>query len=275
MSRNRLGRLSGLSAVVVLLALLGGCAAAPDPRQALEQAQLDYRQVANDAAVLASAAKDVMRAGESLARAERLASYWGSEEDVAHYAYLSQRYSAIAREHHLLAVERQRLGRLVLERERLQLALREAKLLSVQQQSRWLEEQFVNLAATETERGLVMSLGDVLFDSGRAELKPGASRIVLKLLQFLQINPRRVVRIEGYTDSHGTAAENLALSRARAQAVADVLVDLGIDAGRIEVRAYGEGYPLAANASSHGRAQNRRVEIVFSDVQGRLGPERE
>ncbi|MNZ70894.1 putative lipoprotein YiaD precursor [compost metagenome] len=263
--------LLGLAALL----LLAGCAASGGSQQALEQARSSYQQLANDSAVLASAPKDVMRAGESLARAERLASYWGSEEDVAHYAYLSQRYSAIAREHSVLAEEQQRLARLQRERERLQSALREAKLLSVQQQSLWLEEQIVSLAATETERGLVMSLGDVLFDSGRAELKSSANRIVLKLYQFLQINPRRVVRIEGYTDSHGKAAENLQLSRARAQAVADVLTDLGIDAGRIEVRGYGEAFPLAANASSHGRAQNRRVEIVFSDEQGKLGPERE
>ncbi|MGH8473986.1 MAG: OmpA family protein, partial [Gammaproteobacteria bacterium] len=149
-----------------------------------------------------------------------------------------------------------------------------AKLLSVQQQGQWLEEQMLSLAASETERGLVMTLGDVLFDTGRAELKPSASRTVLKLVQFLQLNPRRVVRIEGYTDSSGEERKNLDLSRARAQAVADVLVDLGVEGKRIQVEGYGEAYPLAENAPSRGRAQNRRVEIDFSDEQGRLGPAR-
>ncbi|MNZ52913.1 putative lipoprotein YiaD precursor [compost metagenome] len=256
-------------------ALLGGCATHDNPQKVLEPARSSYQQLASDSAVLASAPKDMMRAGESLERAERLASYWGSEDDVAHYAYLSQRYSAIAREHSVLAAEQQQLTRLQREHERLQLALREAKLLSVQQQSRWLEEQMLSLATTSTERGLVMTLGDVLFDADRAELKSAANRTVLKLHQFLRLNPQRIVRIEGYTDNRGQAAENLLLSRARAQAVADVLVELGIAAERIEVQGYGEAFPLAANASSHGRAQNRRVEIVFSDDQGQLGAPRE
>ena len=132
----------------------------------------------------------------------------------------------------------------------------------------------VSLATSETERGLVMTLGDMLFDAGRADLQPAANRTVLKLVQFLQINPQRRVRIEGYTDNTGDAAENLELSRARAQAVADLLVDLGVDAKRIEVVGYGVDFPVAENASARGRAQNRRVEIVFSDERGQLGAER-
>ncbi|MBU3058417.1 MAG: OmpA family protein [Pseudomonas indica] len=254
--------------------LLSACASQPNSEQALEEARIKFQKVKEDSNVLRSAPKDVIRAGESLARADRLSSYWGSGEDVAHYAYLSQRYSEIAVQHGELVMNQERAARLELERERLQLALREAKLLSVQQQGKWLEEQMVNLAATETERGLVMTLGDVLFDTGRAELKASANRTVLKLVQFLQLNPRRVVRIEGYTDSSGDKQENLELSRARAQTVADVLTDLGIDTKRIQVEGYGEQYPVAENASSRGRAQNRRVEIVFSDEKGQLGPSR-
>jgi len=224
--------------------------------------------------VLRSAPRDVIRAGESLARAERLSSYVGSGADVRHYAYLSQRYSEIAREHSNLVLNQERLAKLELERQRLQLALREAKLVSVQQQGKWLEAQIVSLATTQSDRGLVMTLGDVLFDTGQAELKNSASRTVLKLVQFLQLNPRRVVRIEGYTDSTGTPEDNLTLSRDRAQAVADMLVDLGVDEKRIQVEGYGDQYPIEANASERGRAQNRRVEIVFSDEKGHLGAPR-
>ena len=119
-----------------------------------------------------------------------------------------------------------------------------------------------------------MTLGDVLFDTGEADLKNSASRTVLKLVQFLQLNPKRVVRIEGYTDSTGNPEDNLRLSRERAQSVADMLVDLGVDEKRIKVIGYGDQYPVEANASERGRAQNRRVEIVFSDEKGRLGAER-
>lgn len=265
-----------LPAIACVLALgsLAGCSHSPLAEQSLERAHSEFQAVRDDTAVLRAAPRDVIRAGESLARAERLSGYWGSGGDVQQYAYLSRRYSEIARERSELALNQERLARRQLERERLQLALREAKLASVQAQSQWLEEQMVSLATDQTERGLVLTLGDVLFDSGEADLKPEANRTVLKLVQFLQLNPRRVIRIEGYTDNQGDEQENLELSRNRAQAVADVLSDLGIDGKRVQVQGFGEAYPLADNASSLGRAQNRRVEIVFSDDKGQLGGSR-
>ena len=252
---------------------LYGCAG-QQSEAALAQASVDFQKVKEDSNVLRIAPKDVIRAGESLARADRLTSYWGSGSDVKHYAYLSQRYSEIAREHSELILNQERAAKLELERQRLQLALREAKLLSVQQQGKWLEEQIISLATTQTDRGLVMTLGDVLFDTGEADLKSSANRTVLKIVQFLQLNPKRVVRIEGYTDSTGGKQDNLKLSRDRAQAVANVLMDLGIEDKRIQVEGYGDEYPVEVNASERGRAQNRRVEIVFSDEKGQLGAAR-
>lgn len=211
-----------------------------------------------------------MRAGESLEKAKRFASYLGGAEDAAHYAYLSKRYSEIARQHSEQMQNQQRAAQLAVERERLRQTLQEAKLLSVQQQGRWLEDQMISLAAAETGRGLVMTLGDVLFKAASAELEPSANRTLLKLVHFLQLNPKRMIRIEGYTDNRGDAAENLALSQARAQAVGNFIQGLGIDARRMEAVGYGEQFRVAENASARGRAQNRRVEIVFSDEQGRL-----
>ena len=255
--------------------LLSACASSQHSGdQALAAAHAAYQQVREDADVLRSAPKDLIRAGESLAKADRLSSYWGSSDDVLHYAYLSQQYSAIATQKSLLNLHQERALKLELERQRLQLALREAKLLSIQDQSNWLEEQMISLATIQHERGLVMTLGDVLFDAGESDLNVSANRTVLKLVQFLQLNPRRIVRIEGYTDSRGDAEQNLELSRARAQAVADALVDLGVDARRVEVQGHGESFPVTENASVKGRAQNRRVEIVFSDEQGQLGSSR-
>lgn len=260
--------------LAVLLVSLTGCALSPSHEEALDAARASFQAVKEDPDVLRAAPKDVIRAGESLARAERLSSYWGSGADVSHYAYLSERYAAIARQHSETRLNQERAAKLELELQRLQLTLREAKLLSVQQHNGWLEEQMVSLAASETDRGLVMTLGDMLFDAGRAELQPSANRTLLKLVQFLQINPQRRVRIEGYTDNTGSVEENLELSRARAQTVADLLIDLGIDAKRIEVVGYGVDFPVAENASARGRAQNRRVEIVFSDERGQLGSQR-
>jgi outer membrane protein OmpA-like peptidoglycan-associated protein len=264
-----------LSCVLLLgSAALGGCASQPKSEQELQQAGNDFQKVKEDANVLRFAPKDVIRAGESLARADRLSSYWGSGADVVHYAYLSQRYSAIAREHTEQGLNADRGTKLELERQRLQLALRESKLASVQQQGKWLEQQIASLTTTQTDRGLVMTLGDMLFDTGEAELENSANRTVLKIVQFLQLNPRRVVRIEGYTDNTGGEQENLKLSRDRAQSVADVLMDLGIDEKRIQVEGYGDQYPVDVNATERGRAQNRRVEIVFSDEKGQLGAAR-
>jgi outer membrane protein OmpA-like peptidoglycan-associated protein len=261
---------------LLVLGCLGlfGCTGQKAADVALQQANASFQKVKDDTDVLRSAPRDVIRAGDSLSRAERLSSYWGSHEDVLHYAYLSQRYSDIAREHSELALTRERIAKQELERQRLQLALRESKLASVQAQGKWLEEQFVSMATTETERGLVLTMGDVLFDTGEAELNPSANRMVLKLVQFLQLNPKRLVRIEGYTDNTGDEDFNLKLSHDRAQSVADTLVDLGVDEKRIQVEGYGDQYPVEANASERGRALNRRVEIVFSDEKGVLGAAR-
>ncbi|MBX8522593.1 OmpA family protein [Pseudomonas cichorii] len=270
---NRVTRV--LSGCLLLgVAGLSGCASHQDSEQALRQAGTDFQKVKEDPNVLRSAPKDVIRSGESLARAERLSSYLGSGADVSHYAYLSTRYSDIAREHSNLMLAQEQLAKLEMERQRLQLALREAKLASAQQHGKWLEDQILSLATTQTDRGLVMTLGDVLFDPGHAELKSSANRTVLKVVQFLLLNPRRTVRIEGYTDSTGDRQENLKLSRDRAQSVADVLIDLGVDDKRIQVEGYGQQYPVDVNASERGRAQNRRVEIVFSDDKGQLGAAR-
>lgn len=264
-----------VTGALLSVVVLTGCAHYSEAEQALQEADTLFNSVKDDSQVLASAPKDVLRAGESLQRAGQLSGYLGSAEDVQHFAYLSQQYVRIAQERSQIASYQQQIEQLRIQRERLQLALREARLMSVQQQGQWLEEQMISLAAQDAERGLVLTLNDILFDSGRADLKPAANRTVLKLVQFLQMNGQRTVRIEGYSDSDGDVQDNLQLSKERAQAVADTLIDLGIDAKRLQVVGYGDAFPIAENATERGRAQNRRVEIVFSDETGRLAPERE
>jgi outer membrane protein OmpA-like peptidoglycan-associated protein len=264
-----------IAMVLLVLGAVSACSSlSSDQQQGLAEAQANFNRIKNDADVLRAAPKDVVRAGESLARAERLADYLGSAEDVQHYAYLSQRYAEIARQHSLAQLNQERLARLELERQRLQLTLREAKLLSVQEHNAWLAEQMAVLHGDEGARGLVMTLGDVLFEVGEAHLLPAASRTLLQVAHYLQMHPRRKVRIEGYTDNTGSADFNLQLSRDRAQSVADLLEDLGVASERVQVVGHGIDFPVAENASVRGRAQNRRVEIVFSDEQGRLSAER-
>lgn len=135
-----------------------------------------------------------------------------------------------------------------------------------------LERDLQSLQAKSTQRGLVVTLGDVLFATGQATLQPGALRSAQQLAGVLQQYPERRVLVEGFTDSQGSEAMNLDLSQRRAEAFRRALLDAGVAADRIELRAHGEAYPVADNATAAGRQQNRRVEVLFSDAQGRFGP---
>lgn len=135
-----------------------------------------------------------------------------------------------------------------------------------------LQQQLTELSAQPTDRGLVVTLHDVLFDSGRAQLQPGGIRAVRKLADFLIAYPDRTVAIEGFADSSGNGYVNQELSERRAQAVQLALIDMGVNPARIVVRGYGDAYPVASNATPVGRQMNRRVEVVISDHAGTVSP---
>ena len=134
-----------------------------------------------------------------------------------------------------------------------------------------LEAQLADLAAKKTERGLVITLGDVLFGTGAASLTPDGMRTTQKLADVLQQNPQRTVLIEGFTDSTGAAAYNQDLSERRAASVQRALQDQGVNRERVAMRGYGESHPVAANDTTSNRQLNRRVEIVLSDNSGKIG----
>ena len=135
-----------------------------------------------------------------------------------------------------------------------------------------LDAQMKDMDAKQTNRGMVVTLGDVLFDTNRSELKAGATRSVEKLAAFLKAYPKRGAMIEGFTDSTGSDATNMALSARRAEAVQTALANMGISRDRVEAKGYGEAFPVATNDSSAGRQLNRRVEIVLSDDSGKVTP---
>lgn len=147
-----------------------------------------------------------------------------------------------------------------------------ARLQALQQASRAdnLERDLQDLRGRKTDRGMVVTLGDVLFESGSANLNGGAQRSIDQLTHVLRQYSDRKVRIEGFTDSVGSDAMNMQLSQRRAEAFARALINGGIDAGRIDVRAWGEANPVADNGTAAGRQQNRRVEVLFSDPAGRF-----
>ncbi len=131
--------------------------------------------------------------------------------------------------------------------------------------------ELLALNARQTERGMVLSLGsNVLFDTNSDVLKPGADAEINRVAQFLQSQPSVNLRIEGYTDSTGSDRYNEALSQRRAQAVYQALVDHGVDGQRIEAVGRGDQLPVASNDTAAGRQQNRRVELVFSNEDGKF-----
>jgi outer membrane protein OmpA-like peptidoglycan-associated protein len=125
-----------------------------------------------------------------------------------------------------------------------------------------LSKELSDLKAQQTDRGIVLTVGDVLFATGKAEVAPGGQRSVDKLAEFLKKNPKRNVLIEGHTDNTGNEDFNLMLSQQRADAVRDLLVARGIATERVTTKGYGPKYPLVVNDTPSGRQQNRRVEVV-------------
>jgi outer membrane protein OmpA-like peptidoglycan-associated protein len=125
-----------------------------------------------------------------------------------------------------------------------------------------LLSQLSDLKAKQTERGIVLTMGDVLFAFDKATLSPVAFRNVDKLADFLRKHPNRSVLIEGHTDSVGSDEYNLDLSGKRADAVKNALVAKGVGEERITPKGYGKKYPVASNKTSDGRQLNRRVEVV-------------
>lgn len=129
-----------------------------------------------------------------------------------------------------------------------------------------LRRQMDDLQAKATDRGMVMTLGDVLFAVGKSDLQPGAAERLDKLAAFMHAYVDRTLLIEGHTDSQGTDENNLLLSQRRAEAVKVYLIIQSVDSERMTTVGRGKQSPVADNATPEGRQQNRRVEIVISNA---------
>lgn len=134
-----------------------------------------------------------------------------------------------------------------------------------------LREQMLDLGPAMTDRGLVLTLTDLAFDQGSAQLQPAGQQAVSRLALYLTAHPALVISVDGFTDDAGNAYRNQQLSERRALSVQSALAASGVDARRIIVRGYGPAYPIASNDTSAGRQMNSRVEIVISD-HGRVIP---
>lgn len=195
------------------------------------------------------------------------------DAEVAHLAYVAEQQAAIAEAKMNEAkaledtknAEASRNAALLEARERdVAQAERRADQAEADAAAAWREVE----EAQETARGLVLTFGDMLFDTGGSTLKPGAQLLLDKLAAYLQQNPGAHAIIEGHTDNTGSDGMNQALSERRAAAVAAALQARGITGDRLETVGLGESYPVATNDTSAGREENRRVEVVLSDSEG-------
>ncbi len=284
--------------LATVAAVLGACATTPPRNSDLEAARAQVQMLSAEPLAQQAAAHDLDAARASLNQADAALAQHKPPAVVDHLAYLARRHADAGQARVDEARARQEVARAQEDRNRvlLEARTREAQNAQLQAQNAQLQaqnaqaqaqasqneaqaaqQQLRDLQAKQTERGMVLTLGDVLFDTNKATLKPGADQRLQRLGTFLQNNPNERVIIEGYTDSTGSEEYNEELSQRRAQAVADALAAQGVPASRYQVVGRGQSLPVATNSTAAGRQQNRRVEIVFSDQSGRFaeGPDRE
>jgi len=251
----------GFSAALALAA----CAATPTTDPALESARAAVRSAEADPNVNQYAALDLSNAQKELQIAETAMNQHKLDQ-VDQPAYLATQLAKIAQVRAAAKADDARVASGQSQRDQIMLEARQAQLQQANEQAARLQAEIDQLKATPTSRGIVLTLGDVLFDTGKADLKPGAARKMDELAQFLTEHPNRRVEIDGFTDSTGTSAFNEALSLNRADAVKGALLSRGIDASRISTQGFGSADPVASNSDPSGRQQNRRVEVVIGNT---------
>ena len=281
-----------------LIAALAGCATTPQRNSALDDAHVAVAKLAEEPGAAQIASKQLQDARDALAQADSAATTHQRPEEVTHFAYLARRQAELGEATLAEARARAQVAQGEANRNRLLLEAREREVGAAREQTREAQAgaaaaqagaaaaeagaaaareseeraraQLRELQAKQTERGLVLTLGNVLFDTARATLKPGADLVLDRLGSFLQGSPGTKIIVEGHTDSRGSDEYNQQLSHDRARSVLEGLESRGIGADRIQAVGRGKRYPTASNDTPEGRQQNRRVEIVFSDTRGQF-----
>ncbi|CDG84361.1 OmpA family protein [Janthinobacterium agaricidamnosum] len=285
--------LKTLPALLAMAVFVAACSTAPTSTSLLDQTRGDYMAAQSNPAVSTYAAREFREAGAALEQANAAAERRDDADKVDKLAYLAKQKIATAQE-----VAKQKLAEADIanagkQRDQLRLDARtqeanqaqakaeaaQAQALAAQAQAQnaqaatrnaqaraaALEAQLADLSAKKTERGIIITLGDVLFGTDQANLTATGTATARKLADVLSSNPQRTVLIEGFTDSTGGSAHNLDLSKRRAEAVRNALLDLGISRDRIATNGYGAAFPVAGNDTASNRQLNRRVEIVLSE----------
>jgi outer membrane protein OmpA-like peptidoglycan-associated protein len=296
-------------AVLASAVALAACSSTPTTTATLDQARGDFIAANNDAQVSSFAPLEFKQASDALDAANAAAAKRESLETIDRLAYIAKQKIATARQVASQKAAEADIANAGRQRDQLQLQARTAEAdrarmeadrarmdanaaqasaedaqrqaMNAQAQTReaqaraaQLEAQMADLQAKKTERGMIITIGDVLFDTDQARLKPDGIATVRKLADVLTQNPNRTVLIEGFTDSTGSAAHNQELSERRAASVAAALTGMGVAGNRVATRGYGQAFPVAGNDTAVNRQLNRRVEIVLSNDGMAIPPRR-
>lgn len=241
-----------LPALPVLALMFAGCSTPPENPQLVEAREaFSALQAKPQAYRLAAFELHVAHLALLNAEDESLDNH-GSPE-VEHLAYLANREIETAEQTIVLRQAEAGMRGIEARRTEARLEVRTAQLNALKA-----------LNGRLTQRGTVVTFGDVLFGNGRAELRGRSQGDIQQLVRFLRDNPERKVRVEGFTDATGSDAFNQRLSENRAAAVVHALRQQGIDPSRIVSVGYGKEYPVASNRDAQSRQLNRRVEVVVS-----------
>ncbi|MDO8334080.1 MAG: OmpA family protein [Nitrosomonas sp.] len=264
--------------ITVAIVIVSGCGSIPQ-NASLTEAHRNYNNAQTNPQVTNMAALELKEASNFLEKADAALNNRENDTTVNHLAYLANQQVAIAQE-----TARGKVAELAVtnaggKRDQILLEARTAEADESKRQVAFdqvliaeQERQLRELNAIKTERGLVITLNDVLFRTDMAQLEPNGVRTVQKLADFLRQYTQRNVLIEGHTDSTGSHSYNQELSDRRAHSVRMALIDNGISSNRIASHGYGEAYPVASNDTAANRQLNRRVEIILSDDNGIVTP---
>lgn len=243
-----------LISILVTSLVLVACSSTPKVPDGVSEVRSKLTQLQSDSQLATRAPVAIKNADAAVRAAEE------PHKDAAYAQHLM--YIADRKVETAIALAQARL----LEDQRKEISgqAAQAQLASRTEEVDALRRQLTELNAKKTDRGLVITLGDVLFETGKADLKAGATGNLSKLAGLLAQYPTRSLVIEGHTDNVGTDSYNHTLSQSRADSVKAFLLQQGIASNRITAYGKGESSPVADNSSESGRQMNRRVEVIIA-----------
>lgn len=253
--------------IVFISIFLMSCASNP-PSQLLSEAEQKYESALEISNIKNSDAQSIGDAKDALDKAKELQANNKAKYLVDHYALVSIKNTEIAEARHRLNQIERETEQAKEKRQQILMANKTQELRDAKMEAMQLASQIDALKAQQTERGIIMTLENIVFAFNSATLQPGGEMTVRRIARYLNNYPDRNVLIEGFTDNVGSEEYNLKLSRERAESVKHSLIRHGVGPHRINTVGLGEAYPVAPNTNEAGRQQNRRVEIVISNEDG-------